>query len=385
MRKLFIILFILFAATAVFADTDRYIITTCSTNGDGTLNSCTAGGAGTAGAYTTCANAESDIQSDCANNLTTCGGGIFHVHASGSTADGQCIFAGVTYDSTHYFSLEGDNTTGKWDATKYHLTASNNGTGTIDFQDQFVHLKNLAVETTGSGSGTYGAIMSQNTDGINFTIQNVIARAGTCNSGGGGSCRPLVEILAGTANDTTIVANSVFYGTDTNNEPIRLQNPGTSRKIILYNNTLRTGGNCLVMYDGGSSDSLYMKNNVLDNCTTDNAFFVGGNWSTLSTANNITHDNTSPDTSGCNGGTCRSKTCSYVNTTFSTMDLHLSSSDATCRDTATDLSADGQFSFSTDIDGDTRPVNSTWDIGADEAPAVSSGSGVPVMIGGGIL
>lgn len=44
-------------------------------------------------------------------------------------------------------------------------------------------------------------------------------------------------------------------------------------------------------------------------------------------------------------------------------DLHLASGDTICRGNGTDLSADSDFSFSDDIDGDTR---SAWDIGSDE-------------------
>ncbi|MBU1557849.1 hypothetical protein KKC45_02710, partial [Patescibacteria group bacterium] len=54
-------------------------------------------------------------------------------------------------------------------------------------------------------------------------------------------------------------------------------------------------------------------------------------------------------------------------------DYHISSSDISALDAGTDLSADANLAFATDIDGDTR---STWDIGADEYVAsVSSAAG----------
>ncbi len=47
-------------------------------------------------------------------------------------------------------------------------------------------------------------------------------------------------------------------------------------------------------------------------------------------------------------------------------DFHLSSSDTVARDQGIDLSDNQFLAYTADIDGDTRPFNGTWDIGADE-------------------
>lgn len=368
MRKLLTSLFVsLLFSSLAFGAADKYLITTCATNGDGSLNSCTAGGAGSAGAWNTAANAESGLQTLCTNNLTTCGLGIVTIHASGATADAGFTAAGVTYDSTHYVILQGDWTSGVWDATKFHFTSAT--AGVVKLQDQFWHFDHIQGHSTGGGGGTFSLINDTDTDGINFSITNSLIWFDHCV--GGGSCYGVYQALAGTANDTTTFVNNIVYADQQTNtsEAVRLENPGTSRKIIFYGNTIRTATNGLVMYDGGATDSLYMKNNVFSNCVTDIAFFVSGNWSTISTATNITDDATSPNTSGCHGATCRSISCSYVTTTAGSENLHLATGDTVCKDTATDLSADAQYAYSTDIDGATR--TGTWDIGADELSAAN--------------
>jgi hypothetical protein len=357
-----VLLVLLLLVSSAFADVTRYVRTDCANNGDGTASSCAAS-PGAAGAYTTCANAESDIQSDYSNNIDTANTGVVTIDAAGTAADGTCVFSGITTSAADYVRLYVDQANrhdGKWNTSKYRITSSGIG---ITVNIAYLQIIGVQAESTGSGSGNYGGIANYgSTSGINTTIKDSIVRFVACSTGGGGACYGIYLEPGGANPDTTYVINNIVYGDASTSikDVVRLQNASASRKIVIYGNTLRNGDNCLVMYDGGASDALYMKNNVLDGCATENAFFSAGNWTTLATATNVTQDTTSPDAGG------RSKTCSYTNTTFATMDLHLQSGDTNCQNAGTDLSTDAssQYSYSTDIDGATR--SGTWDIGADE-------------------
>ena len=58
-------------------------------------------------------------------------------------------------------------------------------------------------------------------------------------------------------------------------------------------------------------------------------------------------------------------------------DFHLSNFDTVARDAGTNLSNDPYLAFGDDIDGESRNIGGTWDIGADEA-------GTSAKIKGGI-
>lgn len=62
-----------------------------------------------------------------------------------------------------------------------------------------------------------------------------------------------------------------------------------------------------------------------------------------------------------------SQTFTYVNAGGG--DYRLDVADTGAREFGTDLSADGTYPVSNDIAGQTRPINTLWDIGASEAPA----------------
>jgi hypothetical protein len=94
------------------------------------------------------------------------------------------------------------------------------------------------------------------------------------------------------------------------------------------------------------------KNNAVQDCTTSD--FDGA---MTDSATNISSDATSPQTG------LRSIDLDFVNAAAN--DYHLAAIDTEAIGSGTDLSADANLPFSTDIDGDTRPAGA-WDIGADQ-------------------
>lgn len=60
-------------------------------------------------------------------------------------------------------------------------------------------------------------------------------------------------------------------------------------------------------------------------------------------------------------------------------DFHLDSADTVCINNGTDLSADGSFAFDDDIDFESRPNGSDWDIGFDECYLTPPTTNQPII------
>lgn len=180
----------------------------------------------------------------------------------------------------------------------------------------------------GSG-GTYGAIRIVNVTGGTIAIVNNIKS----NASGGGSS--FLNMASGSGH-TVYGYNNTIRTINSPSEYIFKQVTGT---CVLKNN--------IAVHSGGSGVACY-------------------NGTFTSSSNNTSSDGTAPGTS--------SKTS--VTPTFvdaANGDLHLDSGDTVAKDSGVDLSADANYAFSTDIDGQTR--SGTWDIGADEI--ASAGGGIP--------
>jgi hypothetical protein len=128
--------------------------------------------------------------------------------------------------------------------------------------------------------------------------------------------------------------------------------------------------NCTGIANAGHGFYTWRGTVSLKNClgysTTATAFQMDGGAG--DTVNYSASDDVSAIAIGGTGNRI-SQTFSFVNAGGG--DYHIKPTDAGARNYGTDLSADATIPFSTDIDDDTRPLDTTWDIGADEADAVN--------------
>lgn len=392
MKRIFLILLVIvFASIANAADTTHFVTKGCTFNGNGTSASCAASN-GAAGAWNTC---QAMITGEVAAgaNLTTRGGNlIIEFATTGGAADtAQCTVSGFTgVDATHLLRLQSTGAnrhSGVWDPSKYRLSGHANGGMISVGAIPYIEIDGLqGEEIGGSGSGSYGFIRIGNTVTVSEKITGCLARQTGTDSGGG---MELIFVWPGSTANKLIYVNNIVYmetsistgGPEQALINLRGSDGGSGEVVIAYSNlcysNVASGHSCFQFGGNGASDSRYLKDNIAQGAVQ--GYGISSSFSTDTHVTNISADTSSPDSA------LRSKTITFVSITNGAEDFHLGNADAIARDAGTDLSADAQFSFNTDIDGTTRPINSIWDIGPDEAAAVISGSAVPSLVGGGLI
>lgn len=363
MKRLAILFFLLVPSLA-WADKTVYVRTACANDGDGTTSACAAS-PGATGAHTTCQNAIDDEVIANANIVT---GGFGHLvlNLAGTTADtARCTIAGFTTDSTHKVKLQGDLVGGIWSTSYYRIEAAPNPShGVIEVADEYVEIQNIQVRNTEAGSGNSEAIYSgEGLGGLSLIVSGSILRgAGGTGASYGLFFRPDVANTRGT------FVNNIVYGfTGTGLIGMALYGSGYNdgEIIIAYNNTIHGSPTGLATHGGGASDAEYIKNNIVQSCSTAcYALNSAAGHATDTTATNLSEDTSSPN------NTWDSLAVTFVSETGGSEDLHLGGGDTAAKDQGTDLSGDAQYAFSTDIDGATR--TGTWDIGADEITGSTS-------------
>ena len=373
MKRLAILFFLLVPSLALAADKTVYIRTGCANDGDGTTSACAAS-PGATGAHNTCANAISDEV--VANADLTAMAGDLILDAAGTTAETTgCTIAGFTTSATYLVRLDGDWTGGVWSTSYYRFEIAGSPGAGVTVNDQYVEIQDVQFYASGTGSGTYQTIhAAEGAGGLSLKVTNCLMR-GEAHAGGGNGggiyFRPDVANVRGT------FANNVIYGfSGTDTIGLRLDGSGYNdgEIIIAYNNTVHGSPVGMSTHGGGASDAQYIKNNVINSCST--ACYQlnsAGAHATDTTATNLSEDTSSPN------NTWDSLAVTFVSETGGSEDLHLNASDTAAKDQGTDLSGDAQYALSIDVDGATR--TGTWDIGADEITAAADNLPILQAIG----
>lgn len=358
MKKLLLLALFLLSPVVAQALTTKtvYVKSDAANNGDGTTHG-DAASPGGVGAYNSLANAFTGEAADlvAADRLLV-------VKVLGANADTSTpTWTGFTTDATRRIQIKCDDTSvgachsGVWSTSKYRKATS--GHATFDFTAiANVDVIGIQAENTG-GAGDSRRVFDITSTAGTYEISGNIIRY----SGGGGADSDSNCIHArGSATQTITVYNNIISGCFS--QGIKYFPQGSNQVGIFYNNTIVNAGGDGFNADGdGSNDSLYQKNNlVYGSAGSDYSF--GAAFSTTVQTTNASEDATSPNVG------LRSRTFSFV----SGSDFHLQSSDTGAKDQGTDLSADAQKAFSTDIDAQTR--TGTWDVGADEYQSSATGA-----------
>jgi hypothetical protein len=365
-----LLLFILLFPSVAFAVTDKVIHVNmgCGNNGNGTATNCASSGGG-AGAYNSLASA---ISTEATNLVTADKRYVFTLEGSSSETISTTIsFSGYTTDSTRYIYIHpgsGSEFGGVWNTSKPRIVCTDYD-GCYKPVVSKVTVEGTQAKSTRTTDGPGSIIFiddAGNASGT-FTITGNLF-AYECSSGCTNSDQNagiMIKDDGDVDSVHVIAANNIIYGfqeagikADTTS--------GDSWSLVFDNNSLvHNGVHQLEVYAYGTNDTIFLKNNLLNGTGSDTDFYIESAATSYTHSNNISEDTSSPDSS------FRSKAVTFENEGGN--DFHLGSSDTNAKDAGTDLSADGTYAFSTDIDLNAR--SGSWDIGADELVGGGGGGG----------
>ena len=156
------------------------------------------------------------------------------------------------------------------------------------------------------------------------------------------------------------IANNVIYGINGgyfNNSAILV----FGKNNYIYNNTI--SDSVIGIYaNSGIGDKTVAKNNIVQRASPEHLWPNRGYFGNFATSSDYNISDIAEDAPGAHSK--NSTTVQFVDVTNG--DFHLSLSDTAAKDAGVNLSTDPDLSFTTDIDGQTRPSGPNWDIGADE-------------------
>lgn len=355
MREILLLCLLFFVASAEAATTRTVYVNTDGSNGDGSSGS----------PYSTLNNALSAETKNLVSNDR-----VLLIYVRGTAADTADIsanldaFAGYT-DATRYLRIVGDPAqssgahAGIWSTSKYRLTGTGdnvilltNSTSRLDYRFENIQIANV-------GSGSFRRILNvDHHPGDVYFIGNIMKSDTSGSPWGDNQCLRFQQDSSSYKITSTYLINNVVYNCKA--QAIKWYSQGTGVKLVMYNNTFYSagtsgyGGVVSINCQGGSSEVVLLKNNLILLSNSGDAYQREYTCDTLTTSNNITDDASSPDTP------YSSKTITF--TDAANGDFHTSDTDSV--DQGADLSGDATYAFSTDFERQSR--SGTWDIGADE-------------------
>ncbi|EKE19397.1 MAG: hypothetical protein ACD_9C00030G0001, partial [uncultured bacterium] len=286
--------------------------------------------------------------------------------------------AGYTTGTSNYIKIytpnnsstevnQGQRHGGKWDDGKYRLevSAAADFTPGINLSVKHARIEGIQVKLTNNDYGYgYSVALGNGENSEAYVTQNVIRGNFTTTNG---DSYFGIRANHNSVNAKVYISNNTIYdiGNGGHWSSAGIYINGTLTGYI-YNNTIHGSQQGI----NSGITSVTIKNNL----SYSNGDDYYGSFNAAS-ANNLSKDATSPNVS------FRSKTVSFVDAT--NKDFHLSNVDTAARDAGVDLSADENFPFSKDIDGQIRPIGGIWDMGADEAASSTKING-GVKIDGGV-
>lgn len=320
------------------AEIVRYV-NAASSGGDGTTNATSGANAAYASLSAWDAAEQTNLVTDGDTHLVWC---------EGSTDDTTlCTVDGWTTDATHFITIKtagAHRHAGVWDGSAFVIDTGTNTLG-LQILDGHTVVDGLQINV-GRTSGVTVVLSPEGSDAPVTLINNI------CRYDATGSI--VKGIQDGSTAWNHIVANNLVYDMSGDGMFFR----GDVADMAVYNNTIVGCAVGLHARDTGGTATITAKNNLIFNCTDE--YYDQAGFTADSEFN-------ASETVGEPPGTnpveiTEAGTSLFVD--YTNDDYHIVAS-TTVAGAGVDLStdSDGLYSFSTDIDGETR---SAWDIGADE-------------------
>jgi hypothetical protein len=245
--------------------------------------------------------------------------------------------------------------TGRWTSNAYQLNITNGGG--ISIATGFVRVTGLQIELT--VSTTTGNFYGINLNNIPTTVNSVLLVDSNIFQGNTlttGSSSVNIDALVNLQGATPIthaaaVLNNIAYNMTTGSSTAFNYKYGTG---YFYNNTVY---NTMYGYEsapGFGNTSVEFVNNIAQSIAYGAYYNISQN---VSSSNNISNLS---DAVGNNPQDLA--TVFFMNT--STGDFHLTPFDPAARNQGVNLTNDANYPFTWDIDAQTRPTSTVWDIGA---------------------
>ena len=281
----------------------------------------------------------------CANKIA-----VARIEGVWNTADTQpVIIDGWTTDVNHYiriYTTPEARHTGKWDDTRYRLVASDYF-GSIRINTDYARITGLQIDNPYTGGSAPGVSFFYERSTLHLEVSHTVFRKTNSLS------HEYNGAISGYRGVEWKIFNNIIYGY---NVGILIRYANDNANIHVYNNTVIDSATNGIQIGSYSSNLTYrVKNNLVQGAAT-NYYLSGAAVADYSA--NISQDGTSPNTE------LRNRTATFIDPV--NKNFHLAPGDTAARDAGISLSTDAGLAFSDDIDGNTRPGGSAWDIGADE-------------------
>lgn len=365
---LYIIIGLLTLLSPIYsAEVVRYVNTGSTPGGTGITNATT----GTDRAYASLSEWEAASDTD----LVTAGDNHI-VYCSGSTADvSSVIIDGWTTDATHDITItvaSGQEHGGSWNTGVYRLITTN--VGVIQCNEDYINLIGLQVQCNRQDrpkAVTWSTAAFTQNDNLLLIKDCIIRGHPDGNTGNAfGESAGIGCLAPGSAQYHRLVAvNCILYDWNyaTSTDTYRcqaIQATDYQGEHVIYNCTIQNAEYGIYTDVFGAGAYTLVKNTAAMDCDDGFGIAGGDSWASNSDYNASDIASDAPGANAQNG-----TDATFVDKLND--DFHLSPSDAVCKDNGVNLSTDGdgEYSFSTDIDGDTR--SGLWDIGADEYISIS--------------
>ncbi|MDQ1284565.1 MAG: hypothetical protein QG620_913, partial [Patescibacteria group bacterium] len=247
---------------------------------------------------------------------------------------------------------------GKWDDGKWRLEITSNS-NSINIVSSYVQIEGIQLTVSPNvGNALYGIGVSgtlADRPAKSITINSNIVRNGSNVSV---ALRRGISFFSWSA-APHFVYNNIFYGfTNSSGAAVYVYNDYGTNPSYLYNNTAHDSTTGFY----STATRIKMENNVTQNCA--DGYFSNSTPYVSSDYNLSDLPNDAPSAS------YRSNLATDVVFIDETnKDFHLALTDPYARDAGADLSADTNLAITNDIDGQTRPTGTAFDIGADESQA----------------